>query len=104
MAGKRSSLRGFRPHIRMHNASKEFTYENRFNYCTFLLGLLFSVFGPNGFLHFIHQPPPSDPLALKFLVAVSASQFAAFFFAVQVVGAAAALRLPCSDCVDSARG
>ena len=47
MAGERSSLRGFRPHIRMHNASKEFTYENRFNYCAFLLGLLFSVFGPN---------------------------------------------------------
>ena len=52
----------------------------------YLLGLLFTVFGLNGFLHFIHQPPPSDPLALQFLVAVSASHFAAFFFAVQVVG------------------
>jgi hypothetical protein len=50
----------------------------------YLLGLLFTVFGLNGFLHFIHQPPPSDPLALQFLVAVSASHFAAFFFAVQV--------------------
>ena len=52
----------------------------------YLLGLLFTVFGLNGFLHFINQPPPSEPLALQFLVAVSASHFAAFFFAVQVVG------------------
>jgi putative oxidoreductase len=52
----------------------------------YLLGLLFTVFGLNGFLHFIHQPPPSDPLALQFLVAVSASHFAAFFFALQVLG------------------
>ena len=52
----------------------------------YLLGLLFTVFGLNGFLQFTHQPPPSEPLALEFLVAVSASHFAAFFFAVQVVG------------------
>jgi len=52
----------------------------------YLLGLLFTVFGLNGFLQFIHQPPPSEPLALQFLVAVSASHFAAFFFAIQVVG------------------
>lgn len=25
----------------------------------YLLGLLFTVFGLNGFLYFIHQPPPS---------------------------------------------
>ena len=52
----------------------------------YLLGLLFTVFGLNGFLHFIHQPPPLNPLALHFLGAVSASHFAAFFFAVQVLG------------------
>ena len=52
----------------------------------YLLGLLFTVFGLNGFLHFIHQPPPANPLALQFLGAVSASHFAAFFFAIQVVG------------------
>ena len=51
-----------------------------------MLGLLFTLFGLNGFLDFIHQPPPSYPLAVQFLVAVSASHFAAFFFAVQVVG------------------
>jgi uncharacterized membrane protein YphA (DoxX/SURF4 family) len=52
----------------------------------YLLGLMFTVFGLNGFLNFIHQPPPTNPLAMQFLVAVSASHFAAFFFAVQLIG------------------
>jgi putative oxidoreductase len=52
----------------------------------YLLGLQFTVFGLNGFLHFIPQPPPTNPLAIQFLVAVSASHFAAFFFAMQVLG------------------
>ena len=52
----------------------------------YLLGLMFTVFGLNGFLNFIHQPPPANPLATQFFVAVSASHFAAFFFAVQVLG------------------
>jgi len=53
----------------------------------YLLGLIFMVFGLNGFLNFIHQPPPTNPLAMQFFVAVSASHFAAFFFAMQVLGA-----------------
>ena len=52
----------------------------------YLLGLIFTVFGLNGFLNFIHQPPPTNPVAIQFLVAVSASHFAAFFFAVQLIG------------------
>ena len=52
----------------------------------YFLGLMFTVFGLNGFLNFIHQPPPSNPLALQFLIAVSASHFAAFFFAAQLLG------------------
>jgi putative oxidoreductase len=52
----------------------------------YLLGLIFTVFGLNGFLNFIHQPPPANPLAMQFFVAVSASHFAAFFFALQVLG------------------
>jgi putative oxidoreductase len=52
----------------------------------YLLGLMFTVFGLNGFLHFIHQPPPANPLAIQFFGAVSASHFAAFFFALQVLG------------------
>ncbi len=30
----------------------------------YLLGLMFTVFGLNGFLNFIHQPPPANPLAI----------------------------------------
>jgi len=52
----------------------------------YLLGLMFTVFGLNGFLHFIHQPPPANPVALQFLGAVSTSHFAVFFFALQVLG------------------
>jgi putative oxidoreductase len=52
----------------------------------YLLGLIFTVFGLNGFLNFIHQPPPTDPLTIQFLVAVSSSHFAAFFFGVQLIG------------------
>ena len=51
----------------------------------YLLGIMFTVFGLNGFLNFIHQPPPPNPLALQFFVAISASHFSAFFFAVQLV-------------------
>ena len=51
----------------------------------YLLGLLFTVFGLNGFLNFIHQPPPANPLAIQFFVAISASHFAAFFFAMQLI-------------------
>jgi putative oxidoreductase len=52
----------------------------------YLLGLMFTVFGLNGFLNFIHQPPPANPLAMQFLVTVSESHFAAFFFAIQLLG------------------
>jgi putative oxidoreductase len=52
----------------------------------YLLGLIFVVFGLNGFLNFIHQPPPTNPLALQFFIAVGSSHFAAFFFAVQLIG------------------
>ncbi len=52
----------------------------------YLLGLIFIVFGLNGFLNFIHQPPPSNPLEIQFFVAVGASHFAAFFFAAQLIG------------------
>jgi len=52
----------------------------------YLLGLLFTLFGLNGFLNFIHQPPPANPLAIQFFVAISSSHFAVFFFAVQLIG------------------
>ena len=52
----------------------------------YLLGLMFTVFGLNGFLNFIHQPPPTNPLAIQFFVAIGSSHFAAFFFAIQLIG------------------
>jgi putative oxidoreductase len=52
----------------------------------YLLGLMFTVFGLNGFLHFIPESLPANPVAIQFLVAVTASHFAAFFFALQVLG------------------
>ena len=55
-------------------------------FARYLLGLMFVVFGLNGFLHFIPQPPPPNPVAIQFLIAVSTSHFAAFFFALQVLG------------------
>jgi predicted membrane-bound spermidine synthase len=32
------------------------------------------------------SPPPANPLALQFFIAISTSHFAAFFFAVQLIG------------------
>ena len=52
----------------------------------YLLGLTFTVFGLNGFLNFIPQTPPPNPVAIQFLVSVSESHFAAFFFAMQLLG------------------
>src|SRR5438552_16041684 len=68
----------------------------------YLLGLMFTVFGLNGFLHFIHQPPPANPLAIQFFVAVSASHFAAFFFALQVLGGLLLLSGYLVTCADTA--
>jgi putative oxidoreductase len=52
----------------------------------YLLGLIFTVFGLNGFFNFIHQPPPTNPLAIQFFVAISGSHFATFFFLIQLLG------------------
>lgn len=51
----------------------------------YLLGLIFTVFGLNGFLNFIHQPPPANPLAIQFFTSVSVSHFAYVFFALQLI-------------------
>jgi uncharacterized membrane protein YphA (DoxX/SURF4 family) len=53
-----------------------------------LLGLMFVVFGLNGFLHFIPQPPPPAGLASQFLGALGASHYMVPVFALQLVGGA----------------
>jgi uncharacterized membrane protein YphA (DoxX/SURF4 family) len=50
-----------------------------------LLGLMFLVFGLNGFLHFIPMPPPSG-VAGQFFGAIFASRYWIVIFGVQVIG------------------
>ncbi len=51
----------------------------------YLLGLMFTVFGLNGFLHFIHQPPPASPLAVQYFTVLSTSNYMVPVFLLQVV-------------------
>ena len=52
-----------------------------------LLGLLFFVFGLNGFLHFIPMPPPPG-LAGQFMGALFVLHYVIFIFSVEVIGGA----------------
>ena len=52
----------------------------------FLLGLIFLVFGLNGFFHFIPMPPPTG-VAGQFLGALSVSNYLVAIFLLQIVGA-----------------
>ena len=53
----------------------------------FLLGLIFLVFGLNGFLHFIPMPPPSG-VAGQFLGAMFVSKYLLFVSGLQVISGA----------------
>lgn len=50
-----------------------------------LLGLVFLVFGLNGFLHFIPQPPMPPGLARDYFIVMSVSQYLLLPFALQIV-------------------
>jgi putative oxidoreductase len=50
-----------------------------------LLGLIFLVFGLNGFLHFIPMPPPTG-VAGQFFGAIFASNYYVVIFGIQVLG------------------
>lgn len=50
-----------------------------------LLGLLFLVFGLNGFLHFIPMPPPRG-LAAQYIGVLFVSHYVVAVFSVQVIG------------------
>jgi uncharacterized membrane protein YphA (DoxX/SURF4 family) len=52
----------------------------------YLLGLLFTFTGLNGFLSFIPLPPPANPVALQFMTAVSDSHFISVVFLTQLLG------------------
>ena len=51
-----------------------------------LLGLMFTVFGLNGFFHFIHQPPPSSETAMQYMGAMAHGGMFPFIFGLQLVG------------------
>jgi putative oxidoreductase len=51
----------------------------------YLLGLIFLVFGLNGFLHFIPMPPPTG-VALQFSLALIATHYWVVIFGTQVIG------------------
>jgi putative oxidoreductase len=50
-----------------------------------LLGLIFLVFGLNGFLHFLPMPPPQG-LAAQFWGPIFASRYWIVIFGIQVIG------------------
>jgi putative oxidoreductase len=52
-----------------------------------LLGLLFLVFGLNGFLHFIPMPPPTG-LAGQYFTVLFVSHYMVLVFLLQVIGGA----------------
>lgn len=51
-----------------------------------LLGLIFLVFGCNGFLHFIKMPPPTNPLAVQYFTALASTSYMSVVFALQIIG------------------
>jgi putative oxidoreductase len=51
-----------------------------------LLGLIFLVFGLNGFLHFIPMPPPKGLAAQQFGGAIFTSHYWVVIFGIQVIG------------------
>ena len=53
--------------------------------CRVLLGVMFAVFGLNGFLHFIPQPPPPPGLLADFYRVMTESHYLGPVFAVQLI-------------------
>jgi putative oxidoreductase len=53
----------------------------------FLLGLIFLVFGLNGFLHFIPAPPPPSGTAGQFVGALFVSNYLVVVFLLQIIPA-----------------
>ena len=51
----------------------------------FLLGLVFLVFGLNGFLHFIPVPPPKEPVAGQYLGALFVSHYLVVIYLLQII-------------------
>lgn len=68
------------------NRKGELGYENHFRNGRYLAGVIFLVFGLNGFLHFIPLPP-SEGIAGQFLGALFVPHYLTVIFTVQVIAA-----------------
>ncbi len=51
----------------------------------YLLAFVFIVFGLNGFLHFIPQPPPASEMAGQYFTVMSKSHYLVFVFGLQLL-------------------
>ena len=51
----------------------------------YLLGIMFFVFGLNGLLHFLKQPPPTG-LALTYFTAMAGSHIMSVVYLLQIIG------------------
>jgi putative oxidoreductase len=51
----------------------------------YLLGIIFLIFGLNGFLHFIPMGPPPTGTAAQFFTVLTVSHYLAFVFGLQVI-------------------
>lgn len=51
----------------------------------YLLGLMFTIFGSNGFLHFIPLQMPSSTLGIQFMTAAFQSHFLVVIFFLQLI-------------------
>lgn len=54
----------------------------------FLLGIVFVVFGANGFLHFIPMPPMPPSTATTFVTILMATHYALIVSGIQLIGGA----------------
>ena len=61
------------------------TMKAGFTIARVLLGLMFTIFGANGFLHFIPQPALPHGFAMEFMAALFGSGFYVLVFATQLV-------------------
>lgn len=51
-----------------------------------LLGLVFLVFGCNGFFHFFQMPPPANPVAVQYFTVLASTGYLSVVFALQIIG------------------
>jgi uncharacterized membrane protein YphA (DoxX/SURF4 family) len=66
-------------------AQERTTMKTAFTIARILLGLLFTVFGLNGFLHFIPMQPPAG-LAGQYMGALFVSHYLVVVFLLQLIG------------------